>query len=96
VFTRVRIGLEVEPRSDAQASRIDADKASLCGDFNAWSPESHPMKRRNDGTFSTTLRLQPGREQFRYLLDDNTWINDSNADEHERNEYGSDDSVAIV
>ncbi|MBD3334321.1 MAG: glycoside hydrolase, partial [Candidatus Eisenbacteria bacterium] len=49
---------------------VDAADACLCGDFNDWNESSHPLKRRKDGRFSTTLTLESGRSyRFRYLLD---------------------------
>ncbi len=44
-----------------------AESVSLCGEFNAWDKEKHPLKRRKDGSFSTTLSVKPGTEHcFRY------------------------------
>jgi 1,4-alpha-glucan branching enzyme len=73
-----------------------ADSATLCGDFNSWAPDSHVMKRRKDGSFATTVRLQPGRYHYRYLLNGDTWENDWAADEYVPNRYGSDDSVLVL
>ena len=65
----------------SKSEGLDAKKAFLVGDFNAWSETSHPLKALKDGSFSITIELETGREyQFRYLLDESTWINDSEAD----------------
>jgi 1,4-alpha-glucan branching enzyme len=74
---------------------IVAGKAVVIGDFNGWEG-GVPMKRRRDGSFSTTLRLGPGRYRYRYLLDDERWENDWAADAYEPNSYGSEDSVLEV
>ena len=51
------------------------------GPKNGWSPTAHPMKRRKDGRFSTTVSLKAGETyRFRYMLDDTTWENDWAAD----------------
>ena len=60
-----------------------AGRAAVVGDFNDWSPSSAPMKRLKDGSFKADLKLEPGREyQFRYLLDDGQWQNDSAAEDY--------------
>lgn len=73
---------------------VEAKKVFLCGDFNDWNEKSHPLTRRKDGRFSTTLTLETGREfRFRYLLDGERWENDWEADGYLPNEYGSEDSI---
>jgi 1,4-alpha-glucan branching enzyme len=55
------------------------------------------MKRRKDGSYSTTISLKPGSSyRFRYLLDEERWENDWSADQYTPNEFGTDDSVVIV
>ena len=74
-----------------------AVSASLVGDFNGWNLTAQPMKRRKDGSFTTTISLKPGREyRFRYVLDGHRWENDEAADGYVPNEHGSDDSVVRV
>jgi len=69
-------------------------RASLCGDFNDWSQDAHPMTRQDDGSFSTSLRLDTGRRwRFRYLVDGDRWENDWAADDYEPNAFGGQDSV---
>lgn len=56
-------------------------KVHVVGEFNNWSRSATPMKRSKKGVFSASLDLKPGQEyQFRYLLDDNRWENDPEAD----------------
>ena len=73
---------------------VQAERANLCGDFNEWSRESHPMARKADGGFTLTLELGAGEAyRFRYLLDGERWENDWAADDYVPNEYGGDDSL---
>ena len=75
----------------------DAETAAVLGEFNSWDPEAHPMKKRKDGTFSTTLSLAAGREyRFRYLLDGERWTNDSAPDSEVWNRFGTRDCVIAV
>lgn len=75
-------------------AEVGAESACLCGDFNDWAEDATPMKQRKDGSFSTTISLEPGRTyRFRYLLDGERWENDWEADRYLPNQFGSDDSV---
>ena len=70
---------------------------SLCSEFNDWNPSVHPMKRRKDGRFSTTISLESGLDyRFKYLLDSQRWENDWNADSYVPNCFGTDDSLVKV
>jgi 1,4-alpha-glucan branching enzyme len=74
--------------------RVNATRASVCGDFNQWSETSHEMRRGEDGGFTLTLELEPGRSyRFRYLLDGDRWENDWAADAYVPNDFGADDSL---
>ena len=76
---------------------VNAETACLCGEFNEWDKTAQPMKRRRDGKLSLTISLKPGQEyRFRYLLDDERWENDWNADAYMPNTFGSEDSVVKV
>jgi 1,4-alpha-glucan branching enzyme len=76
---------------------VDATEVYLCGDFNDWDQCSHPLERRKDGRFSTTVSLETGREyRFRYLLDGERWENDWEADAYLPNKFGSEDSIVHV
>lgn len=73
---------------------IAVERASVCGDFNAWSPDSHPLAAREDGRFETTIELEVGRVfRFRYLIDGSVWENDWAADGYVPNGFGDDDSI---
>ncbi len=74
-----------------------AELAVICGEFNGWDPTATPLKRRKDGSFSTTLWLAAGREySFRYLLDGWRWENDWAADAYVPGSFGAEDSVVSV
>ena len=78
-------------------SDVDTEKVALCGDFNGWDTTANPMKKRADGSFSTTVTLPVNRKyRFKYCLDANSWENDGEADGYVENEYGSEDSIIKV
>ena len=76
---------------------VQAQSAQVCGEFNDWTQDAHPMKRRKDGSFTVTLSVKPGSEyRFRYLLDGQRWENDWQADAYQPNQFGAEDSVLVV
>jgi 1,4-alpha-glucan branching enzyme len=61
----------------------------VVGDFNNWDRSASPMKSTKEGKFSTTIDLQTGKDyQFRYLLDEDRWENEKEADKHVLTIYG--------
>lgn len=76
----------------------EAHTVALVGEFNSWDTTSTLMKRRKDGSFSITLDLPAYREyQFKYLIDDDYWENDWQADKYLPNNIGdSDNSIVVV
>ncbi|RMH00784.1 MAG: glycoside hydrolase [Chloroflexi bacterium] len=78
-------------------AEVKAETAVLCGEFNEWRTDKHPMKRLKDGSFSVTVSLPAGKSyRFRYFLDGKRWENDWEADAYVPNEFGSEDSVVEV
>jgi len=75
---------------------VAADRAAVCGEFTEWRPGKR-MRRARDGSWRVSVALDPGRAyRFRYLLDDERWENDSEADAYVPNPFGTEDSVVAV
>lgn len=54
---------------------------SVVGTCNDWTPGTHVLRRRNNGTMSTSILVEPGQElRFRYLATGGTWFDDETAD----------------
>ncbi|MFH2064504.1 MAG: isoamylase early set domain-containing protein [Pseudomonadota bacterium] len=75
-----------------------AKNVHIVGEFNNWSKVSTPMKRLKDGAHVVTLDLGTGTEyQYRYLIDEDVWENDWDADKYVPSLFGGcDNSVVIV
>ena len=58
-----------------------AGKVSVVGDFNGWTPGTHTLVRRSNGTRSVGVSLTPGASyRFRYLGEDGHWFDDPEVD----------------
>jgi 1,4-alpha-glucan branching enzyme len=76
---------------------IKAENAHLVGDFNNWDAEKTTMKKVKGGPFSVTLELEKGREyQFRYLVNEGEWFNDTQADKYVPSPFGTENSVVVT
>jgi 1,4-alpha-glucan branching enzyme len=72
---------------------VSGGSAHVVGDFNDWSPTSHPMEKGESG-FELTIVLEVGKAyRFRYFVDGVRWENDWAADDYVANDFGGDDSV---
>jgi 1,4-alpha-glucan branching enzyme len=55
------------------------------------------MKKKKDGTFSADVTLpKDSQHEFRYLVDENVWMNEPDADAEAANVYGSRNSVITL
>jgi 1,4-alpha-glucan branching enzyme len=58
-----------------------AGAVSVVGDFNAWDPYAHPLRKRGNGTRSAVVTLPAGTTlRFRYLADGGVWFDDDTAE----------------
>lgn len=74
-----------------------AKEVALVGDFNAWNKDAAPMKPLKSGDFTTTVELDKGSEyQFRYLVNGETWTNDTEADKYVASPFGAENSVVVL
>jgi 1,4-alpha-glucan branching enzyme len=69
----------------------EAKEAALVGEFNNWQPMA---MKKSKGAFTAKLRLPANsRYEYRYLVNNNEWINDDAADAYVSNEHGTVNSV---
>ncbi len=58
-----------------------AETVRVVGEFNDWSKDAEPMNKLKSGDFTQTLDLETGKEyQFKYLLNDVVWSNETESD----------------
>lgn len=67
-------------------------RCSVVGDFNAWVPGSHELRKRTNGTRSASVTVPRGtRLRFRYLDENGNWFNDPDVALRD----GADDVVVV-
>jgi 1,4-alpha-glucan branching enzyme len=71
----------------------EAQSVSLVGDFNKWSPQSHPMKRMPDGAWLLSVELNHGHHRYAFLVDGHLAL-DPRAQGVTRNDQG--ERVSLV
>jgi 1,4-alpha-glucan branching enzyme len=72
-------------------------EVAILGEFNNWDPSEDTMKKLKDGSFSKTIELEIGHEyQFRYLVDGERWINDTEADKYLQSSVASEKNGVVA
>lgn len=81
----------------SKEAAVEAESVKLLGDFNEWEQDTAiPMTPLKNGSFKTILNLEVGKEyQFRYLINDDKWENDWDADKYAASPYGTENSVVV-
>lgn len=97
----------VEGAADASAQRVPmqfvldardvpaASTVSVVGDFNDWSVTAQPLTLEN-GVWTTTVPLAPGRHVYAFVVNGTTWIADPRAPQATDSDFGRPGSVVIV
>jgi len=71
-----------------------ASRVMLVGDFTDWEPKRMTRSRSDAAAFVATVALEPGRYEYKYLVDDE-WREDPHA-ECVTNAFGTANSVVKV
>ncbi|MCH5600202.1 glycoside hydrolase family 13 [Niabella ginsengisoli] len=76
-----------------------ASEALLLGDFNEWNLDNAiGLSVQPDGSLAASVELEPGKTyEYRFLLNNGTWINDWNAQQYIHNQsFGVENSAITV
>ncbi len=73
-----------------------AETIAVIGLNNDWD-NSTIMSKKKDGSFAVEVNLpKDSKHEFKYLVNQNEWINDTTADSFEPNIYGETNSVITL
>jgi 1,4-alpha-glucan branching enzyme len=75
--------------------KLEAAEVRVTGDFTGWDEEGIRLSPVGEGQWRTVLPLQPGRYQYRLIVD-GSWRDDPEAAERVPNPFGSENCVLQV
>ena len=77
--------------------KINDNKAhtiAIAGDFNGWSPQANILEDSDeDGIWTGTLKLEPGRYEYMFVLDGEKWFPDPNALRYVKDGFGNKNAI---
>ncbi len=86
---------EVEVTFELPADDV-GKTASIVADFLDWQP-TEMTKVAKSKSYKFKTRLPKDSEfEFRYLVDDEKWVNDPNADQYRPNGFGEDNGLVVT
>lgn len=71
-----------------------AKQVQIAGDFTGWQQSPVELKQLKDGSWKTTISLEPGRYEYRFIVDGD-WQDDPGCKVHSPNSFGSENCVLI-
>ena len=59
-----------------ELDRPDASTVHVAGEFNNWQADDTALEQGEDGIWRVTLTLEPGRYEYKFVVDGQEWIED--------------------
>jgi hypothetical protein len=80
--------------------KINDNKAhtvAIAGDFNGWNPQANLLEDpEGDGIWTGTLKLEPGRYEYMFVLDGEKWFPDPNALRYVKDGFGNRNAILEI
>jgi hypothetical protein len=80
--------------------RISDGKAhtvAIAGDFNGWNSQANILEDPDgDGIWTGTLKLEPGRYEYMFVLDGEKWFPDPNALRYVKDGFGNKNAILEI
>ena len=86
---------DLSKKETFQLIEPNAEEVYLVGDFTDWQQSPILLKRQGDGIWKTTVPLQPGNYQYRFLVD-GEWRDDAKCSSRAPNPFGGQNCVRTV
>lgn len=93
--TTKTVGKPAAPAIEFALYAPEAAEVLLAGDFCDWQGEKCRMRRGKDGNWKKSLKLKPGRYEYRFVVDGHWWTDPANP-LRQQNPYGQENSVLTV
>ncbi|GAH97390.1 unnamed protein product, partial [marine sediment metagenome] len=67
------------------------------GDFNGWDPQANLLEDPDgDDIWTGTLKLEPGRYEYMFVLDGEKWFPDPNALRYVKDGFGNRNAILEI
>ena len=80
--------------------KINDNKAhtvAIAGDFNGWNPQANILEdSEGGGIWTGTLKLEPGRYEYMFVLDGEKWFPDPNALRYVKDGFGNKNAILEI
>jgi len=80
--------------------KINDNKAhtvAIAGDFNGWNPQTNLLEDpEGNGIWTGTLKLEPGRYEYMFVLDGEKWFPDPNALRYVKDGFGNKNAILEI
>lgn len=73
-----------------------ASSVAILGDFNDWEEGASPLRPLEEGVWTISIPLAPGRYQYTFVIDGTTWVADPLAPRTFEDDFGRPNSVITV
>jgi 5'-AMP-activated protein kinase regulatory beta subunit len=73
----------------------EAQAVFVAGTFNGWQPSAKPLQKQNDGRWVVELVLEPGRYEYRFVVD-GQWTDDPLSPAYVSNPFGGLNCVLVA
>jgi len=73
----------------------DAQAVFVAGSFNGWQPSAMPLRKQTDGRWIIELTLEPGRHEYRFIVD-GQWTDDPLSSAFVSNPFGGLNYVLVA
>lgn len=73
----------------------EATEVYVAGDFNNWENNKHKMRKYKSGLHKKSVRLKPGRYEYRFVVDGRWWTDPANQ-QRCTSVFGEDNSVVQI
>ena len=102
-FTFIFNTPDISPVCSAEVKfslRIGDSKAhtvAIAGDFNGWDPQANLLEdSEGDGVWTGTLKLEPGRYEYMFVMDGEKWFPDPNALRYVKDGFGNKNAILEI
>ncbi len=70
---------------------------AIAGDFNNWDPQANLLEdSEGDGVWAGTLKLEPGRYEYMFVMDGEKWLPDPNALRYVKDGFGNKNAILEI